>query len=140
MCPIDTRIYHRDDNILTFVSVRHPRRRWRNSQIVSIISIEKISADVRHALVEARLKNFVRMNLLHARHVCDCRHRGFRNRQRHAVVNQRITQRHIAGNVAGCVFDCDRLHLRIDAAALQLVKKLILHAAQVVAIRLNLIV
>src|SRR5205814_1374395 len=74
MRPIDASIDHRDDNILTLISVRRPWRRRRNSKVVPVISVESWRVYVRDALVEVRVKNLIRMNLLHSRHVCDCRH------------------------------------------------------------------
>ena len=72
------------------------------------------------------MKNPIRMNLLNATHVSDRRHRGFRNRQGHAVVNQRVAQRHISGDVPGSVLHGDRLQLKIYPTAVQRIQKLIL--------------
>ena len=58
----------------------------------------------------------------------------------HAVVNQRVAQRHIAGDVPGRVLHGNRLQLEVNAAALQSIQELILRRSQAVAIGLHLIV
>src|SRR5689334_177839 len=87
MSPIDSRINYGDINALAFVAIRRSRKR---RHIIWIASIKLRSINVRHALIEVRLKNSVRMDLLHPGHVGDRGHGSFGDSQGHPVVNQRV--------------------------------------------------